>query len=88
VQRSNIQVDALFRGTRADEPGKYRHNGGTLRWLGAVAPQSSLTRLHASGELEQASRTEHGCKDDGFERGTKVADVGTTDSKKQAQSAG
>jgi DNA primase RepB-like protein len=29
--------------------------------------QNNARRLHASGELEQASRTEQGCKDDGLE---------------------
>jgi len=48
----------------------------------------TLDVLHAVCELEQASRTEQGCKDGDFHRGHKVAGVGTSDSTKQAQNAG
>jgi integrase len=37
--------------------------------LTAREQQDNARCLHASGELGQASRTEQGCKDDGFQRG-------------------
>ena len=39
--------------------------------LTARQQQDHAGRLHAGSELEQASRTEQGCKDDGVERGSK-----------------
>jgi len=57
----------------------FRHSFGTLLKangedvktcsgaLTAREQQNNARRLHASGELEQASRTEQGCKDDGLE---------------------
>jgi integrase len=57
----------------------FRHSFGTLlkgEWRGRQDGSGALTAreqqnnarcLHASGELEQASRTEQGCKDDGLE---------------------
>jgi hypothetical protein len=44
--------------------------------------------LHASGELEQASRTEQIVKMMVSSEGTKVAGLGTTDSTKQARNVG
>jgi len=39
-----------------------------VRSLTAHEQQNNARCLHASGELEQASRTEQGCKDDDFKR--------------------
>jgi hypothetical protein len=42
---------------------------GIHKKIGWHTFRHSFGTFHASGELEQASRTEQGCKDDGLERG-------------------
>ena len=68
--------------------GEWRRRQDGSGALTAREQQNSARRLYASGELEQRAAESKVVKMMVSNAGTKVANVGTTDSTKQAQSAG